>query len=202
LRSMPHGAGRDRGAHAAGAVADDPGSPSVGQGGRGREVGEEVAARATSGVAWIYSACGKCSYCRRGWKICVRSSRRRGGTPMGLRRVHDGGGGFCYDIPAIFSDAEAAPLLCAGRSAYRSLRLTGLKDDSPGLTGFGLRPPGADDGEATLSAVRVYVFSRSEGERAFARELGAVWRGRGGRSAGEPALHHRHDAGVEAGVER
>ena len=38
----------------------------------------------------------------------------------------------------LFSDAEAAPLLCAGAIGYRSLRLANLKDgQNLGLTGFG-----------------------------------------------------------------
>ena len=33
---------------------------------------------------------------------------------------------FAYPLPPSFSDAEAAPLLCAGGVGYRSLMLTGL----------------------------------------------------------------------------
>jgi propanol-preferring alcohol dehydrogenase len=86
---------------------------------------------------------------------------------------------FVYSIPDVFSDAQAAPLLCAGAIGYRSLRLTGLKDGQRlGLTGFGA------SGHLVLKMVKyrhpnteVYVFARSAEERAFARELGAVWAG-------------------------
>jgi propanol-preferring alcohol dehydrogenase len=86
---------------------------------------------------------------------------------------------FCYPIPPVFSDTEAAPLLCAGAIGYRSLKLTGLKNGQRlGLTGFGA------SAHLVLIMVkfrfpdsRVYVFSRSEGERTFARDLGAVWAG-------------------------
>lgn len=45
---------------------------------------------------------------------------------------------YAYSIPDRFSDAEAAPLLCAGAVGYRALKLTGLKDgELLGLTGFG-----------------------------------------------------------------
>ena len=45
---------------------------------------------------------------------------------------------YAYPIPAEFTDAEAAPLLCAGGVGYRSLRLAGIKDgQNLGLTGFG-----------------------------------------------------------------
>lgn len=132
------------------------------------------------GVAWIYSACGKCSYCRAGLEnLCQEFKATGRDANGGYAEYMTVGEDFCYDIPAIFSDAEAAPLLCAGAIGYRSLRLTGLKDgQSLGLTGFGA------SGHLVLMMVkqrypqsRVYVFSRSEGERAFARELGAVWAG-------------------------
>jgi propanol-preferring alcohol dehydrogenase len=86
---------------------------------------------------------------------------------------------FAYPIPEGFSDAEAAPLLCAGAIGYRSMRLSGLVDGQKlGLTGFGA------SAHLVLKMVRyryprtsVFVFARSEAERGFARELGATWAG-------------------------
>ncbi|MBT8108626.1 MAG: zinc-dependent alcohol dehydrogenase family protein [Gammaproteobacteria bacterium] len=86
---------------------------------------------------------------------------------------------YAYRIPAVFSDAEAAPLLCAGGVGYRALMLTGISDGEVlGLTGFG------GSGHLVLQLARhllprckVYVFARSAAERAFARELGADWAG-------------------------
>jgi propanol-preferring alcohol dehydrogenase len=87
---------------------------------------------------------------------------------------------FAYLIPDLFSDMEAAPLLCAGAIGYRSLRLANLKNgQNLGLTGFGA------SAHLVLKMARhkypnsgVSVFARSEKEQAFARELGAVWAGR------------------------
>ena len=86
---------------------------------------------------------------------------------------------YAYSIPEVFSDAEAAPLLCAGGVGYRSLMLAGIGDgDVLGLTGFG------GSGHLVLQLARhlyprckVFVFARSAGERAFALELGADWAG-------------------------
>ena len=86
---------------------------------------------------------------------------------------------YAYPIPEIFSDAEAAPLLCAGGVGYRSLMLAELADgDALGLTGFG------GSGHLVLQLAKhlypaspVYVFARSEHEREFALELGADWAG-------------------------
>jgi propanol-preferring alcohol dehydrogenase len=132
------------------------------------------------GVAWIYSACGRCKFCRGGNEnLCPEF--------MATGRDADGGYAeymtvpepFAFVIPEIFTDFEAAPLLCAGAIGYRSLRLTGIRNGQRlGLTGFGAsahlvlkmvghRYPDTD----------VYVFARSPREREFAVELGAVWAG-------------------------
>ena len=86
---------------------------------------------------------------------------------------------YAYSIPDEFSDAEAAPLLCAGAVGYRSLRLAGIEDgEILGLTGFG------GSGHLVLQLAhylypngQVFVFARSEHERRFALELGADWAG-------------------------
>jgi len=132
------------------------------------------------GVAWIYSACGECAYCRRGEENLCAAFRATGRDAHGgyaeYLRVPEG---FAYPIPPAFEDAEAAPLLCAGAIGYRSLRLTELKNGQAlGLTGFGA------SGHLVLKMARyrfpdspIYVFARNPRERAFARELGAAWAG-------------------------
>ena len=86
---------------------------------------------------------------------------------------------YAYPVPDVFSDVEAAPLLCAGGVGFRALKLTGLKNGQClGLTGFG------GSGHLVLQLARhlypdtpVYVFARSETERNFALTLGAAWAG-------------------------
>jgi propanol-preferring alcohol dehydrogenase len=86
---------------------------------------------------------------------------------------------FAFSIPDVFSSSEAAPLLCAGAIGYRSLKLTGLKDgQNLGLTGFGASAHLVlQMARHRFPNSRIYVFARSETEREFARELGAVWAG-------------------------
>ncbi len=132
------------------------------------------------GVGWIYSSCGQCRECRKGLENLCTDFRATG------RDVHGGyaqymvvPAAFAHPVPERFTDTEAAPLLCAGAIGYRSLRLTGLEDgQNLGLTGFGA------SAHLVLKMVRrryphtdVYVFARSEKERDFARQLGAVWAG-------------------------
>src|SRR5262249_47648833 len=131
-------------------------------------------------VAWIFSACGTCEYCERGEENLCEQYRATGRDAHGgyaeLMAVAEA---FAYRIPDVLTDAEAAPLLCARAIGFRSLRLTGLKNgQNLGLTGFGA------SAHLVLKLVhhqyprsRVFVFARSDRERAFARELGAVWAG-------------------------
>jgi propanol-preferring alcohol dehydrogenase len=133
------------------------------------------------GIAWIHSACGRCRFCLEGRENLCRDFMATG------RDAHGGyaeytvvNETFAYPVPAVFSDAEAAPLLCAGAIGYRSLRLTGLKDgENIGLTGFGA------SGHIVIKMLRhryrnskVFVFSRTKEERDFATELGAYWTGK------------------------
>jgi alcohol dehydrogenase, propanol-preferring len=132
------------------------------------------------GVAWIFSACGRCRFCLEGNEnLCPffeATGRDAHGGYAEYMTVREG---FAHPVPEVFSDAEAAPLLCAGAIGYRSLALTRLEDgESLGLTGFGA------SAHLVLQMVkhrfprtRVFVFARSEGEWSFARELGAAWAG-------------------------
>ena len=132
------------------------------------------------GVAWIYSSCGVCEYCRTGLdNLCPEFRATGRDADGGYAQYMTVGESFAFPIPAVFSDEAAAPLLCAGAIGYRSLSLCSLEDGQKiGLTGFGA------SGHLVMKMVRhrypnseVFVFARSAGERAFARELGAVWAG-------------------------
>jgi propanol-preferring alcohol dehydrogenase len=120
------------------------------------------------GVAWIHSACGRCHFCRSGAENLCERFKATG------RDVHGG-----YAEYEVFTDSQAAPLLCAGAIGYRSMRLSGVEDhQSLGLTGFGA------SAHLVLKMVRhkypntnIFVFARSEKERDFARQLGAAWTG-------------------------
>ena len=132
------------------------------------------------GVAWIWSSCGHCKYCRGGNEnLCPEFQATGRDADGGYAERMIARADYVHPIPAVFSDVEAAPLLCAGAIGYRTVKLSGLRDGEPlGLTGFGA------SAHLVLKMVRhryphsrVHVFARSEGERAFARELGAAWAG-------------------------
>lgn len=132
------------------------------------------------GVAWIFSACGHCEYCLSGHEnLCnkfVATGRDANGGYAEYMVVPEY---FAYKLPDFFSDAEAAPLLCAGAIGYRSVALCGMKDgDRIGLTGFGA------SAHLVLKLLRfkypntgIYVFARNPEEREFALSLGCTWAG-------------------------
>ena len=132
------------------------------------------------GVAWIHSTCGSCHFCSSGAENLCAHFKATG------RDVHGGYAeyatvpeDFAYKIPAVFTDSQAAPLLCAGAIGYRSMRISRIEDhQNLGLTGFGA------SAHLVLNMVRhkyphtnVFVFARSDKERDFALQLGACWAG-------------------------
>jgi len=140
------------------------------------------------GVGWIWSSCGICKYCISGNdNLCsefVATGRDKHGGYAEYMVVPED---YTFIIPSVFSDTEAAPLLCAGAIGYRSLKLAGLNNNIKlGLTGFGssahlvlkmIR--------AKYPEIRTYVFARSEKEREFAIDLGACWAGKTEESSPE-----------------
>jgi alcohol dehydrogenase, propanol-preferring len=141
--------------------------------GAGRfQVGDRV------GVGWLNWTCGVCDFCRNGQEnLCLQAQF------TGLD--HDGGYAaymvvderFAYGLPAVFSDTEAAPLLCAGIIGYRSLKLSGIRPGGRlGLFGFGASAHLAIQ-VARYWDCEVYVFTRGAEHRRLAEELGAVWTG-------------------------
>jgi propanol-preferring alcohol dehydrogenase len=84
---------------------------------------------------------------------------------------------FAYLIPERFSDAEAAPLLCAGAIGYRDLRLSAVgRGETLGLFGFGASAHIVIQ-MAQYLGYEVFVFTRSEEHRSLAKKLGASWTG-------------------------
>jgi propanol-preferring alcohol dehydrogenase len=144
----------------------------LGSGTRRFHVGDRV------GIAWIYSACGRCQFCLEGKEnLCFEfkgtGCHANGGYAQATVVPED----FAYLIPERFSDAEATPLLCAGAIGYRDLILSGIKKGQAlGLFGFGASAHIVIQ-VATYWGCEVFVFTRSEEHRKLAKKLGAVWAG-------------------------
>ncbi len=132
------------------------------------------------GIAWINWACGTCDACRAGAENLCPAARWTGkDVDGGYAEYALVAEAFAYPIPDRFTDAEAAPLLCAGVIGYRALRLSNLCDGQTlALYGFGA------SAHIVIQVVRsryprtrIAVFTRSEEHRDLARRLGAHWTG-------------------------
>ena len=130
------------------------------------------------GVPWLGWTCGECRFCRAGRENLCDRARFTGYTLDGgyaeltLADPH-----FCFPIPDGYSDAQAAPLLCAGLIGYRSFVKAG---EAPrlGLYGFGAAAHIVAQ-LAQHQGRRVFAFTRPGDVAAqqFATSLGAVWAG-------------------------
>jgi len=141
-------------------------------------VGREVGSGRRVGVAWLHNACGVCEYCRSDREnLCVKADFTGWTVDGGYAERMVAKRDFVFAIPDSFDDTAAAPLLCAGIIGYRSLRLSGIQPGGRlGLFGFGSSAHLAIQ-VARLWGCEVCVFTRSEGERRRAEELGAAWVG-------------------------
>jgi propanol-preferring alcohol dehydrogenase len=130
------------------------------------------------GIAWINSACGECHFCKEGHEnLCSEFQGTGCHTDGGYAQYTVVSEEFAYSIPKRFSDAEAAPLLCAGAIGYRDLILSDIKKGQTlGLFGFGASAHIVIQ-VAKYWGCEVFVFTRGEDHRKLARKLGASWAG-------------------------
>ncbi|HEY2287688.1 MAG TPA: zinc-dependent alcohol dehydrogenase family protein [Streptosporangiaceae bacterium] len=139
------------------------------------------------GVAWLAGTDGSCRYCRRGREnLCPASTYTGWDRDGGYAEYLVAADAYVHALPAGFTDAELAPLLCAGIIGYRALARADLPPGGVlGIWGFG--------GSAHLTAqialaqgATVHVFTRSPAARRLATELGAASAGDSFDPAPEP----------------
>lgn len=130
------------------------------------------------GVPWLGWTCGVCAYCRSGRENLCDNARFTGyDMDGGFAQFAVADGRFCFPLPAIYADVEAAPLLCAGLIGFRSLRLAG-EGRRLGIYGFGAAAHIIAQVARHLGW-EIYAFTRpgDSAAEAFARECGAAWTG-------------------------
>jgi alcohol dehydrogenase, propanol-preferring len=130
------------------------------------------------GVPWLAWTCGQCEYCRSGKENLCDSARFTGySVDGGYASLMLADQRFCFAIPEKFSDAEAAPLLCAGLIGYRALSKTEAAKRL-GIYGFGAAAHIISQ-VARFQGREIFAFTRpgDEAGQQFARSLGAVWAG-------------------------
>src|ERR1700720_974146 len=77
------------------------------------------------GVPWLYSACGHCEYCLRGWETVCAEAQFGGYTRNGgFADYVIADPNYVAHVPAGLTAAEAAPLICAGITSYKGIKET------------------------------------------------------------------------------
>ncbi|ALO68624.1 alcohol dehydrogenase [Arthrobacter alpinus] len=141
---------------------------ALGEGVTSLAIGDRV------GNAWLWSACGDCEYCRTGWETLCES-QQNGGYSV------DGSFGeymlvnaeFAPRIPEGADPVEIAPVLCAGVTVYKGLKMTEARPGQwvviSGIGGLGHIAVQY----AVAMGLRVAAVDIAEDKLALARKHGA-----------------------------
>ena len=130
------------------------------------------------GVPWLGRTCGLCDYCMSGSENLCDAAEFTGYTLDGgyadfaIADQH-----FCFSLPDQYSNAEVAPLLCAGLIGYRAL-VAARDAKRIGIYGFGAAAHIITQ-VARWQGREVFAFTKPgdvDGQ-CFARKLGASWAG-------------------------
>ena len=130
------------------------------------------------GFPWLGWACGECVYCLAGRENLCDDARFTGYTlDGGYAEYMVADARFCLRLPATYSNAQAAPLLCAGLIGYRALRAAGAAR-RVGIYGFGAAAHIVTQ-VARHEGREILAFTRKGDAAAqrFAMSLGATWTG-------------------------
>jgi len=139
------------------------------------------------GVPWLGWTCGTCGFCLTGRENLCELARFTGyHRDGGYAEYVSADARFCFPLPPTYSDAQLAPLLCAGLIGYRSLRAAG-DAERLGIYGFGAAAHLICQ-VARFEGRKVFAFTRPGDQQGqtFARELGAVWAGGSADPSPEP----------------
>lgn len=131
-------------------------------------IGTRVAAQ------FLHHSCGHCDYCMRGDQILCRDKQFTGITvDGGYEEYFAGRAGFVTPLPEGLDPVAAAPLMCAGVTAFNGLRQGGIRAGSRvaviGAGGVG----GLAARFAVAMGARVAVIGRSRRGAQAAEALGA-----------------------------
>jgi alcohol dehydrogenase, propanol-preferring len=126
------------------------------------------------GAQFLHDSDGHCDYCVRGEQILCPNKRITGiATDGGYAEYFIGRAGFITPLPAGLDPVTAAPLMCAGITAFNGLRQAGVTPNSRvaviGAGGVGALAVRF----AVAMGARVSVLGRSSGGAEAAKALGA-----------------------------
>ncbi|PVZ06320.1 zinc-binding alcohol dehydrogenase family protein [Actinomycetospora cinnamomea] len=127
------------------------------------------------GVAWLRRTCGTCRFCRRGAEnLCPASSYTGWDADGGYADYTTVPADFAHHLPDGYTDAELAPLLCAGIIGFHALQRAELPARGRlGVYGFGGSAHLASQ-VALAQGATVHVMTRNPAAQELARRLGAA----------------------------
>lgn len=127
------------------------------------------------GVAWLRHTDGVCGFCRRGAEnLCPNSLYTGWDVDGGYAEFTLVPADFAYRLPGGHTDAELAPLLCAGIIGWRALKRAQLLPGGRlGVYGFGASAHLTAQ-VAIAQGAQVHVLTRGESAQRLARDLGAA----------------------------
>jgi propanol-preferring alcohol dehydrogenase len=142
------------------------------------EVGKDVTKFKTgdrAGITPLLEACKKCQYCKEGKEYLCESSKITGETLKGgyseyITVIED----FATKVPDSMKSEYAAPLFCAGITAYKAVKATEPKLDKK-IGVFGIGGVGHMAVQfAKIEKCKVIAFSRTQNHLDVAKRLGAI----------------------------
>jgi len=139
------------------------------------------------GVPWLGATCGTCDYCTGGREnLCDRARFTGYHLDGGYAEYALADQRYSFAMSDGYTDAEAAPLLCAGLIGYRALVMAGTAKRL-GIYGFGAAAHIVAQ-VARFQGRQIFAFTRpgDDAGKEFARELGAAWTGDSDTSSPEP----------------
>ena len=127
------------------------------------------------GIPWLYSACGYCTHCLGGWETLCESQQNTGySVNGGFAQYALANAGYVGHLPAQIGFIEIAPVLCAGVTVYKGLKVT---DTRPGdwvvISGVGGLGHMAVQ-YAKAMGLNVAAVDVDEDKLRLARQLGAL----------------------------
>ena len=82
------------------------------------------------GIPWLHSACGYCEHCLGGWEtLCERQQNTGYSVNGSFAQYALANAGYVGHLPKSIGFVEIAPVLCAGVTVYKGLKMT---DTQPG----------------------------------------------------------------------
>jgi propanol-preferring alcohol dehydrogenase len=131
------------------------------------------------GIGWLRETCRDCHYCKTDRENMCNKGRFTGYQENGgyaeYTVINED---YAFSIPEIFSDTEAAPLMCAGMIGYRAYKMCRLPPGKGRIALFGFGASAHIVIQLALfQGYEVFVSTRNPGHQELARKMGAQWVG-------------------------